>query len=79
MRLTSLAVTLSLLAVGLLFVPADNSVNQVDKKPLRVAVICFFQYEQVSGMNKICFYDCLGSTTAITISSVSLCPLNINR
>ena len=43
------------------------------------ATTCFYQYEQISGMNKICYYDCLGSAMAITISSVKLCPLSINR
>jgi hypothetical protein len=28
-------------------------------------------------MNKICFYDHLGSEVAITISATSLCPLTI--
>jgi hypothetical protein len=44
-----------------------------------VAVLCFAKGEQVSGMNKICYYDCLGSLTAITISSAALCPLTINN
>jgi hypothetical protein len=48
-------------------------------KPVKVAVTCFATGEQTSGMNKICFYDCLGSQAAITISSVALCPLSINR
>ena len=43
------------------------------------AVTCFKKGEQISGMNKICYYDCMGSTAAITISSVSLCPLTIER
>ncbi len=43
------------------------------------ATTCFYQNEQISGMNKICYYNCLGSTAAITISSVKLCPLTINR
>lgn len=38
----------------------------------------FFKGEKVSGMNKICFYDHLGSEVAITISATSLCPLTIN-
>jgi hypothetical protein len=42
-------------------------------------VSCFFKGEQVSGFNKICYYDCLGSLTAITIGSVQLCPLTIQR
>ncbi len=45
----------------------------------RLAVMCFSTGEQISGMNKICYYDCLGSAYAITISSVALCPLTINR
>lgn len=45
----------------------------------QVAVTCFFIGEQTSGMNKICYYDCLGSTAAITISAVQLCPLTIRR
>ena len=42
-------------------------------------VVCFFKGEQISGFNKICYYDCLGSLTAITIGSVELCPLTIQR
>jgi hypothetical protein len=45
----------------------------------QVAVMCFKTGEQISGMNKICYYDCLGSGTAITIRSTQLCPLSINR
>lgn len=45
----------------------------------RVAVVCFLKHDYVSGMNKICVYDCLGSDAAITIGAVQLCPLTINR
>jgi len=38
---------------------------------------CFLSGEVVSGMNKICFYDCVSGTKAITINGTSLCPLNI--
>lgn len=44
-----------------------------------VAAMCFGKGEQQSGMNKICYYDCLGSLTAITISATSLCPLTIDN
>ena len=50
-----------------------------DAKIIQASVMCFQTGEQISGMNKICFYDCLGSAAAITISSVALCPLSINR
>ena len=43
------------------------------------AVTCFKSGEQTSGMNKICYYNCMGSTAAITISAVKLCPLSIRR
>ena len=42
------------------------------------AVTCFKSYEYISGFNKICVYDCLGSDRAITIQSTQLCPLTIN-
>lgn len=49
-------------------------------RPFRVAqVVCFLTGEQMSGMNKICYYDCLGSAAAITIGAAQLCPLSIRR
>lgn len=41
------------------------------------AVNCPKTGEQTSGMNKICFYNCVGSMTAITIGATQLCPLSI--
>jgi len=41
------------------------------------AGIAFLKYERVSGMNKICVYDHLGSEVAITIKAIELCPLSI--
>jgi len=43
------------------------------------SVTCFKSGERTSGMNKICYYDCLGSEAAITVSSVELCPLSIKN
>lgn len=57
--------------------PAHANVMKVHD--LRVAVTCFKKGEEVSGMNKICYYNCLGSDVAITIGAVSLCPLTIDR
>lgn len=42
-------------------------------------VTCFKSGEETSGMNKICYYNCLGSTVAINVSSVALCPLTIDH
>lgn len=61
---------------------AANAAQRIDStnRQLRVAaVVCFLKGEQISGMNKICYYDCLGSAAAITISAVELCPLTITR
>ena len=41
------------------------------------AVTCFKKTEYISGFNKICIYNCLGSDRAITIKSTQLCPLTI--
>lgn len=35
----------------------------------------FLKSESISGLNKICFYDKLGSGYAITIKATQLCPL----
>lgn len=43
------------------------------------AVVCFYESEQTSGLNKICYYDCLGSRAAITISATQICPLTIRQ
>ena len=47
--------------------------------PVQVAIMCPKSGEQTSGMNKICYYNCLGSTVAINVSAVSLCPLSIDH
>jgi hypothetical protein len=55
----------------------SKAAGQTGASPMTVT--CFKTGEQTSGMNKICYYDCLGSPAAITISAVALCPLSIQR
>lgn len=38
----------------------------------------YLKYDYVSGLNRICVYDVLGSEAAITIRASSLCPLSAN-
>ena len=62
---------------------SENDMNpiikdMVSKDTIIVAGTCFKSGEQKSGMNKICYYDCVGGTSAITIKSYELCPLTIN-
>lgn len=40
---------------------------------------CFSKGERVSGMNKLCIYDCLGSAHVVTQNAVSLCPLTVQQ
>lgn len=56
--------------------PADVS---TPKAYQQLAVTCFRTGEETSGMNKICYYNCLGSKTAITIKSSRRCPMTIRR
>jgi hypothetical protein len=44
-----------------------------------LAMVCFYDSETTSGMNKICYYNCLGSLAAITIGFVDICPMSIDR
>lgn len=39
------------------------------------ATISFLKGEQESGMNKICYYDVLGSTMTLNVKNYELCPL----
>ena len=50
---------------------------QGDKATLAHAGTAFLSGEQESGLHKICYYDYLGDTVAITIRSTQLCPLTI--
>lgn len=74
-----LCVTFSALTAVLGLVGETPAQKPYSPLPKTAAIMCFFKGEQVSGMNKICYYDCLGSTTAINVSSIQLCPLSINR
>ena len=58
---------------------ADKLKAYLDGSYQIAATTCFGTGEQTSGMNKICFYDCLGSAFAITIGATQLCPLTIKR
>ena len=38
---------------------------------------CYLKKDAISGMNKICIYDCMGSLYTKTVRSVNLCPLSL--
>jgi hypothetical protein len=62
-------------------IAAESHPNKaaIQHHSIRLALLCFLKGEQQAGLNKICFYDCAGSGTAITIKSYQLCPINIDR
>jgi len=47
--------------------------------PAQLALACYYTGDEISGPNKLCFYDCAGSRAAITVRITQLCPLSINR
>lgn len=44
-----------------------------------VFITCFLTGSRISGMNRICYYDCGSGSAAITVAAYELCPLTINR
>lgn len=58
---------------------ADENGQSLEEPLYLASVMCFLKGEQISNMNKICYYDCVGSLTAMTVKSYQLCPLSINR
>jgi hypothetical protein len=42
------------------------------------AVMGFLKGERTSGMNKMCFYDVLGSTYTLNVGAAQLCPVTID-
>ncbi len=55
------------------------SLNRLDSNDRPTGILCFKTGEQISGMNKICYYNCAGSEAAITVGVAELCPLSIER
>lgn len=67
------------LILASLIASSHPALQSKEPKGVQVAVLCFKSGEELSGANKICYYDCLGSRAAITISAVALCPLSIDH
>lgn len=59
------------------FVPSQAG-SLASSPSIKVAATCFKTGEQTSGMNKICYYNCMGSTKAINVKSYELCPITVN-
>jgi hypothetical protein len=49
-------------------------------KGTEIAMVCTFTGEQEqSGLNRICYYNCMGSKTAITVKATDICPIQITQ
>lgn len=95
MRVVSMLIGAALLGFGMLpslaeevpvnfrqlagLVPSESSQREQSPRRTQIALLCLSAGEQVSGLNKICFYNCAGSGAAITVKSYQLCPLSIRQ
>lgn len=43
-------------------------------RPVKVAMFCTKSGQQISGLTKICYYDCAGSEGAMTARTYEPCP-----
>lgn len=44
---------------------------------LMIAHACFLSGQYISGLNKICIYQCYDGERAITIKSYQMCPISL--
>ncbi|HYD26944.1 hypothetical protein [Brevundimonas sp.] len=73
------------LAAGMLAGPAldqtarspASGARAGDPALVRVQMVCSHRGERISGMNKICYYDCGGSEASQTVGSADLCPISM--
>jgi hypothetical protein len=81
-----LAVIIAILALGCAgFVllnwnaSIQTSRPSVDLSPRNAyAETCFLSGEKVSGINRICYYECASGDAAITIDAADPCPMTIS-
>lgn len=57
--------------------PGSSSMYSPPATPRQSGGMAFKTGENVTGMTKQCYYDYLGSTQTLTVSSVALCPLSV--
>lgn len=60
-------------------IPGPTPSEHGTGRPMQLALLCLLTGQQVSGQNKICYYNCVGSVAAITVKAYELCPPQIQR
>jgi hypothetical protein len=56
----------------------SRPMTPIQRQP-QIAMVCFYDSQTTSGMNKICYYNCVGSLAAITLGFAEICPMSIDR
>lgn len=73
------AAALSNLGQALSKMGAPSGSPSQSTQGISAGVTCFHRRDVISGLNKICYYDCLGSAHAVTIGAAELCPITTTR
>ena len=70
----------NLMNLGLQMMNQGTVVPQApNSSSAKTTTTCIKKREWVSGFNKNCVYDCLGSEAVETIANVAICPLSITK
>jgi hypothetical protein len=60
--------------VALAATPAIAQGSPLTVKPSRVPFLCAESAEQISGLTKVCYYNCARSEGAMTVTTYEACP-----
>jgi hypothetical protein len=62
------------LAIFTVSAPAMAAESPDSSKPFAVAMVCTKSGQKISGLTKICYYNCGASEGAITVQTYEPCP-----
>jgi hypothetical protein len=68
----------TLLVLAALSGSAPDHAHAPDMRP-KIALACEFIGDQISGDERICTYNCLGSNVTQTVKVTEICPPSIDR
>jgi len=57
----------------------DRLARPQQQYPTSNGISCHYTRDVISGMNKICYYNCVGSAHAVTVGAANICPLTTTR
>jgi hypothetical protein len=64
------------LALGFLAIPTSAISEELPRpaKAPKLPIVCTKSSEQISGLNKICYYSCAKSDGTMTVPTYEICP-----